>query len=150
VLFRSLLKDANDMVIICQIPIGLASGGKALAHTQINDKDPLNFFVLAGGMAIINPEVVNHTEALVERDEGCLTHPFKPSKTMKRYNKVTVKFRTLCGPGPGGLPELTDIKEDNLNGEIANIFEHEIAHLNGHCIYDEGAKPSDCLKDNKE
>jgi len=138
------IKDAKDMLELCYIPMGPYSGGKALAHPQIDDKDPLAFFVLNSGMIIINPKVVNHTEAPVDKEEGCLTYPMNPMKIVKRYNKVTVQFQTIFTDEHGGYG-MTAIREDNLNGPIAHIFQHEVSHLLGHYCFDEDHKPEYCL-----
>lgn len=142
------VRDADDMVIICQIPTERFAGGKALSHTQIEDKDPLNFFVLSNGIPIVNPVIVNHTSATVDRTEGCLTFPFKDPITVKRFNKVTVQFNILT-VDRNGKTAFSPRKEENLNGEIAQIMQHEISHLLGHYVYDEDYKAEHCLKDSQ-
>jgi peptide deformylase len=68
----------------------------------------------------INPEIVKTSRKRIERDEGCLSVRGKYGTT-KRHERVTISaFRpdgTKFERGAGGL--------------MAQIFEHEIDHLNG-------------------
>lgn len=68
----------------------------------------------------INPEIVRTSRKRADMDEGCLSvRGFYG--TAKRHERVTVRARNLDGSrferGGGGL--------------MAQIFEHEIDHLNG-------------------
>lgn len=68
----------------------------------------------------INPEIVKTSRKRVRADEGCLSVRDVYGTTL-RHERVTIKARTPDGGhvirGSGGL--------------LAQIFEHEIDHLNG-------------------
>lgn len=69
----------------------------------------------------INPEIIKKSSKKVEMDEGCLSVD-KVFGKIKRYERVTIKFQDehgeVCERGAGGL--------------LAEIFQHEIDHLDGH------------------
>lgn len=136
-----ILKEGDVMMNLCVVPHGMYGNAEAIAHSQIEDKHPLRFFVTRGGMVFINPVIVSHTEHPVFKDEGCMSFPSEPIKTMiKRFNKITVRYQMLV-KGEDGKPEISSPKEITYKGKIAEIFQHECAHLNGHYIYDEDADP---------
>lgn len=68
----------------------------------------------------INPEFLNHAKRREQMDEGCLSVRGIYGKTL-RYTRATVRARREDGSsferGGGGL--------------LAQIFQHEIDHLNG-------------------
>lgn len=68
----------------------------------------------------INPEIVKTSRRRIESDEGCLS-VHGVYGTTKRHERITIKARLQDGShiqrGAGGL--------------MAQIFEHEIDHLNG-------------------
>ena len=71
--------------------------------------------------ALVNPELVWHSDEMEEFDEGCLSFPNQFGK-VRRYSKVKVKAHDLEG--------------NNVNleaeGLLAQALQHEIDHLNGH------------------
>lgn len=134
----TVVADGKDLVTMCQLPRGLYSGIAALAHPQIDDKDPLRFFVLPTGMVIINPIIIDHTKVPLFKDEGCMSFPDKPARTMvPRYNKITVTYQTLARKDAESDPILSEPATEELNGGPAHVFQHEISHLNGVNVYDE-------------
>jgi peptide deformylase len=68
----------------------------------------------------INPEIIKTSRKRAEEDEGCLSIRGVYGTT-KRHERVTISARSIDGKkftrGAGGL--------------MAQIFEHEIDHLNG-------------------
>jgi hypothetical protein len=91
------LSDGKDLVAMCNLPRGKYSGIAALAHSQIDDKDPLRFFVLPNGMVIINPVIMTHTKAPITKAEGCMSFPDNEiKKDVTRFNKITVNYQTLA------------------------------------------------------
>ncbi len=114
----------DDMVELCQQPIGKYPSGMALAHCQVDHDNPLRFFVFKSGEVIINPKILDE-DWLVKSKEGCLSYPFRDEKIVKRYNHICVKYLNSKG-----IEIVT-----NENGKRAFIFQHEIDHFNGKAIY---------------
>lgn len=134
------MKEGETMLILCSIPRGIYGNIAAIAHPQIDDVDPLRFFVLVNGMLIVNPQVLNHTNVPVFKTEGCLSFPEEPMKQLvPRYHKITVSYQTLIrkqsaedvGEIVLSSPQIVDLK-----GAEAQVFCHEIDHLNAVYIYD--------------
>lgn len=102
----------------------------ALAHPQVNDKDPLRLYVLRDGMAIINPRIERHSNYKVESVEGCMTFGGEKPVTKMRYRKVEVSFQ---GFSQG---KLTERQVAKLTGFMSFVAQHEIDHLDGIYCYD--------------
>lgn len=68
----------------------------------------------------INPEIIRSSQRRIEMDEGCLSVRGLYGKT-KRHERATVRARAFDGStferGGGGI--------------VAQIYQHEIDHLNG-------------------
>lgn len=132
------IADGKDLVAMCNIPRGKYSGIAALAHSQIDDIDPLRFFVLPNGLVIINPVITEHTSIPIFKEEGCMSFPEHPMKNMvTRYNKVTATYQTLSKKDGTDTVTLSKPTTENLTGGTSHVFQHECSHLNGHNIYDE-------------
>lgn len=142
-----IMSDGKDLVAMCNIPRGKYSGIAALSHTQIDDKDPLRFFVLSNGMVIINPIITKHTTVTVPKNEACMSHYDKDvKKDIPRYNKITVTYQTLA-KGDNGDVTLSKAVSEQLSGGQAHVFQHKIGHLNGKGsdIYADDFTPEACL-----
>lgn len=122
------LKDAKIMYNLCFVKYGIHSGALAIAHQQIDSKNPLRFFITREKEIIINPTIVRHTNHTVDSKEGCLSFPDNIPIIVQRYNKCEVNYQTIEGNG-----EKLINKECKLSGLKARIFQHEINHLD--CIY---------------
>lgn len=127
---------ASDMAQILWNERGVGiypKGGYALAHCQVDDKEPLRFFVAREGVVYVNPEIINHTNHEHLREEGCLTYSFPCCKALShvpRWNKIRVRFQVLTAHG------LSAKTEEDMKGLQAQVFQHEIDHFNGMYIYD--------------
>lgn len=126
---KSVITIAADMAEFCKNPIGNQREILALAHQQIEKKDPMRFFVTQYGDIIINPEITRHTNSTVDSREGCVSFPNEPSIIVQRWNKCEVKYQkiednklTLCG--------------EKLSGQEAKMFQHELDHLDAKYIYE--------------
>lgn len=142
-----LVSDGNDLVAMCNLPRGKYSGIAALTHTQINNKDPLRFFVLPNGMVIINPIITDHTKALVDKDEACMSYPNRDiKKNIPRYNKITVMYQTLSKDDKDNVI-LSEVVTQELSGSQAHVFQHKIGHLNGKGsdIFTDDYNPESCI-----
>jgi peptide deformylase len=69
---------------------------------------------------LINPEILELSGELVELDEGCLSLPEIWGKA-PRYTKVSVRGQKVTG-------EVVEIQAEGL---LAQVFQHEIDHLDG-------------------
>lgn len=136
------LADGSDMVAMCNLSRGNYSSIAALSHPQIDNKDPLRFFVMPNGMVIINPVITDHTKAPIFKNEACMSYPFEEIKTMvPRYNKITVTYQTLQKEVGKGDPILSKPVTEALTGGPAHVFQHKIGHLNGCNIFDKDYAP---------
>jgi peptide deformylase len=106
--------------------------GIALAANQLGIRK--HFFVVRQDLAdanflpslIINPRVVRSGNILSVEEEGCLSFP-GVRRSVKRPKKVDVEFDFLP----------LQKKKVTLTGLVSRVFQHEIAHLNGHLFIDE-------------
>lgn len=109
----------------------------ALAHPQVDDREPLRFFVLrhflldeARSTVIVNPRITRHSGYTVDSLEGCHTWPGRPHKVVQRWRKCEVQYQVLDGN------KLSEIREEALVGFKAFVFQHELDHLDGKYCYD--------------
>jgi peptide deformylase len=80
---------------------------------------------------LINPEILELSGELVELDEGCLSLPEIWGKT-PRYTKVSIRGQKVTG-------EVVEIQAEGL---LAQVFQHEIDHLDGLVYLDRLAAPA--------
>ena len=118
-------------------PAGKTSGDHyAIHHSQFSPV-PYNFFVInkdlfgdgKGIMVVVNPKIVEKSEPVMHR-EACMSFPFRNGIRVRRYRKVTVQYRV-----PDDKGEKMVAKEEDLEGMMAFIFQHEIQHAHGLHIY---------------
>lgn len=76
---------------------------------------------------LFNPEIIEQSAELIEAEEGCLSFPGEVVK-IKRPKWIKVKFLNLRNE------EVVQL----YKGLAARILCHEIAHLNGLTMFDEG------------
>lgn len=123
--------DAHIMYNLCFTQRGPYPGGYAVAHPQINDTDPLQFFVTKAKEMIINPVIIRHTNQTDPKKEGCLTYPDEEMIDVQRYYRMTVEYQTITDKGA-----LTEKRTIEVKGLDAQIWQHETDHLAGKYIYD--------------
>jgi len=133
---KTLIKDANILYNLCFTRTGFYNGGFAVAHQQINKKDPLRFFVTHKEEIIVNPVIVKHTKTTVDSQEGCLSFPDKRMITVQRWYKCVVRFQTLSYDEDKKEDILSDFIEKNLKGKDAFIYQHEIGHFDCDYIFE--------------
>lgn len=112
--------------------------GVAIAAPQIGE--PLRIFVVRDmafedrgdvsneDKVFINPELVNTSKETHELDEGCLSVRHVYGK-VERAKKATVKAKDESGKS----------FEMGASGLLAQIFQHEIEHLDGKLFVDEAS-----------
>ena len=134
--YRRILKDADKMEQMCNKRYSdLYPGAHALAHTQITDYDPLRFFVNSNGQIFMNPKIVRREDTIHVR-EGCVSFPNRPPKKLYRSRRIEVTYETL--------DDLKDVEQRTgwLSKQAAQVFQHEIDHLDGKYIYDGALTPA--------
>ena len=87
----SINTDREIMKALCGLTIGLLRGAHAIAHSQIEDKHPLRFFVTANAI-VVNPRIVQHTNYGHLKQEGCMTFPDRDTVPMLRHHTNNTKF----------------------------------------------------------
>jgi len=126
------IEEAKVLFNICYSQNGPYNGALAMAHPQIDDKDPLRFFVTASAELIINPVIVRRTKTTIDSVEGCYTYPsLPPLKTVQRSNKIEVEYQTIEEDG-----KLSRVSYKGVSGKEAKVWQHEIGHLDAVYIYD--------------
>lgn len=144
------MSDSKVMHEMCLVGRADYTTAYAIAHTQVNDEDPLAFYVTIDGQVIINPVITNYTKQLIDRMEGCMSYPAEPMKIVLRFNKVTLQYQTITYKEkdgvPVGDPTLTPEVVSKYESKEAQVIQHELTHLNGHNIYDEDANASHAIE----
>ena len=120
----------ESMQKLCHLTWGLHRGAYAIAHSQVDDQDPLRFFVTMRGDIIVNPEIIRKTKIPVAKTEGCMTFPEKASTMVMRSHKCEVEFYKYV-PGTGMQGPFTEA----VSGVNAQVMQHEIGHMNGEYIF---------------
>jgi len=123
-----IIKDTKLMYILCFIQRGLYPGALAIAHQQINKKNPLRFFVTNEKKIIINPVIIRHTNTTIDSKEGCMSFPDNSQIIVQRYNKCEIEYQTISDD-----KKLLINKKCSLSGLTAKIYQHEIDHFD--CKY---------------
>jgi len=123
--------EAKVMYNLCFTLSGNFMGGYAVAHSQIDDKDPLRFFVTHKKEIIINPKMIRHTNHPVDSREGCLSFPHLPVKTVERFHRSEWEYQGI----KEDATDLTPIAIMELSGPESKVWQHEVDHLNGISIY---------------
>lgn len=131
-------RDAKIMRELCCVKRGMYLSGYAVAHSQIEDKDPLAFFVTNAGEIFINPKIINRTKYQIFKEEGCLSFPGKRMIKVGRSHKVEVEVQ-LISDG-----KLTDPIVMRFSGENAQVLQHECQHFGGSYLFliEEYEKPA--------
>ena len=118
----------------------------AIAHSQVDDKDPIRFFITNDGEVIINPVIASTTKTPVYKREGCLSFADRAELEMvPRFGKITVTYQNLVTVDGNPEPKLSLPITETLSSHAAHVFSHEVGHLNGVNIYDEDYRPETCL-----
>ncbi len=117
---RGLVQFADDMIETMRV-----NEGVGLAATQVNVLK--NIFVIDKNVineewdvqVYVNPEILT-SESSENVEEGCLSIPGLRTE-VDRPSKIRVKYQTLTG----------EVIEEELEGLLARVFQHEYDHLVG-------------------
>lgn len=128
-----MIADALVMQEMCSVPPKYHLPAFAIAHSQIDDVDPLRFFVTREGDIIINPVILSHDHRPVLRKEGCTTFGSSiPPADVARVRKLVVEYFVI----EDEVMKTWIKKKHTVNGQKAQIFQHEIDHMNAKYVYD--------------
>lgn len=115
------LHETDDGVAIAAPQIGVSKRIFLIRDSVFADRGDIP----KADKAFINPELVNTSQATVDINEGCLS-------VRNTYGEVTRhKQATVRAQNPKG-----DEFELGGSGLLAQIFQHEIEHLNGKLFVD--------------
>ena len=132
------VEEAAILHAICFEIQGFYNGAYAMSHPQIDNIDPLRFFVTFDKRLIINPNIVRHSNYTKDSKEACMTFSSREQKIVQRWQKVEVEYVTIMLDSENeGKFKITSLQKDSLSGLEAIIFQHEIDHLNGIYIYND-------------
>lgn len=111
--------------------------GVAIAAPQIGKS--LRIFIISNKINLrtkqfiyINPQITNHSKETAWMEEGCLSVRWLYGK-VKRYKKATIKALNEKG-------EMFTVGASNL---LAQIFQHEVDHLEGILFIDKAKEVHD-------
>ncbi len=121
-------KLALEMVEFCINGVGIHERGYAIAHMQVEDNDPMRFFVTLSGEIVINPIITRHTKTPTMKREGCLSYPEDRPVFVERFTKCDVEYISI-------YDGVVEKKTDSVRGLEAQIFQHEIDHMDGISIF---------------
>ena len=131
------VETSQALYLLCYEPNGLYARAFAMHHSQIDDKDPLDFFVTQDKRIIINPVIVTHSEYTKDHKEACMTFGHLPPVTVQRWQKIVVRYVTVM-TDPEDEKKFVfsgSIKAD-LSGPDAFMFQHEMDHGQAKYIYE--------------
>lgn len=74
---------------------------------------------------VINPEILQNSQEIIDFEEGCLSIP-GVYKNVQRPEKIKVKYQNEKG----------EFIQEELDGYLARIFQHEYDHLVGELFVD--------------
>jgi len=130
------VEETKILFRLCYTPVGLYKAAHAMHHSQIDDKDPLNFFVLATQFIVINPVITRHTNTFVDSLEACMTFPDKEQIVVPRWHKIEVDYVTIMvDPDNKEKFKLSSVQHQHISGQSAFVFQHELDHGESKYIY---------------
>lgn len=139
---------------------GIVTDGYGLAHNQVEDKEPLSFFVLSDNTLrtqnwpsqfIINPEIIKAERTInlgkinkgenneyddvrsniIKYQESCFSFPFKAPKTVERFFSIRVVYYI---PGnTKGIFKLLRKKLIRVEETLEGLKAHIFQHEEQHC-----------------
>ncbi len=143
------IRDFNDPQLQCLIDDLLATAaaknGVGIAAPQV--AEGLQLFIVAScpnprypkaptmePLAMINPQLLSHSEEQVKGWEGCLSVPGRRG-LVPRFREIEVIYQDRHG----------DEHRQYLQDFVARIFQHEHDHLQGKVFLDRIEHPDDVL-----
>lgn len=137
---KSAVEKQKDGVAIAAPQIGEQLSIFLVSDSTLKEADS-EYKSIGKDLVFINPEIVKLSRDKHDVEEGCLSVRWKYGK-VRRSIKATIK----------AYNELGEIVERGASGLLAQIFQHEIDHLNGILFTDtatdvEDMPPEESLKE---
>jgi len=130
------IEEAKILYEICFTPVGDYNGAFAMAHSQIDDKDPMKLFVTRERSIIINAKITRHSNYTVDSEEACVSFPDRPQIIVPRWHKIEVEYMTIMvDPEDKDKFKLSSVQKESLSGRESFVWQHEIDHQNSQFIY---------------
>jgi peptide deformylase len=139
--FQTTLKKIKSFVI--------EKGGMGIAAPQVGICQ--RFFIMSSHpnqryphapkmpiTAVINPEIIWHSDEMEKGWEGCLSVPTIRGN-VARYTSIKVRYFT----------EKNQRIETQFDGFLARIFQHELDHLDGKLFIDRVESESDLMNEDE-
>ena len=124
--YERVVREAKEMGLLMYADPNRNCVG--IAHPQVDGDDPLAFFITQEEL-VINPKILLRSTGSHISNEGCMTYPGRPHLDKRRHNKLLVTYETI----EFGKHES---KRRFVFGHEADIFQHEVDHLEGKYCYD--------------
>jgi len=133
---EKVVEEAKILHAICFESMGRYKGAYAMHHSQIDDKDPMSFYVTYDRKIIINPVITRHTNTPVDSKEACMSFPYEEEVIVPRWHKLEMDFVTIMSdPDNEGKFKLSSVQHEDLSGHQAFVAQHEIDHGEGRFIH---------------
>lgn len=133
-----IMQAIPDMLAACFVPLSAhTEGAVAIAHCQVDQEDPLRFFVHRDGYAVLNPVIHRRMGQPFKYREGCMSFAARGLRLVDRYRTVEASFQVLRKDG-----KTEDFARVRLDGQLAIVFQHEVDHMNGRHIFNAPAAPA--------
>jgi peptide deformylase len=87
---------------------------------------------------VINPKIANRTKVPVDSREACMSFPDRKSIIVPRSHKIIVTCVLTDQAAIGDHLVAQSFTRMELSGRDAMVFQHEIDHMDGKYIFDEG------------
>jgi len=133
---EKIVEDIKILHRLCTGPSHKYIWAFAMHHSQINEKDPLNFFVMLDKTTIINPVIVKHSEYTKDSKEACMSFRGMEPIIVQRWQKCEVEYQTIMiDPKDKDKYKLSSVLKESISGHRAFEFQHEIDHGDAKFIY---------------
>ena len=118
------IQDARMLSIDRMRELYWELNGLGLSAPQVGI--PLRFFVaeIKGLPVAINPSIVSASAGMISKPERCLTWPGR-TRYKKRHRWILAQYTDRSGK----------LRTKKLEGLEARIFQHELDHLDGICLF---------------
>lgn len=134
---EEIAKLAPVLYGICNDKIGAYKGALSIHHSQINNTDPMNFWVTIERRIYLNPTITRHSNYLTDSREACMSFNMMPPKIVQRWHKIEVTYQTIMvDPEDSEKFKLSSVLSESLSGRAAFVFQHEFDHGEGKFIYE--------------
>jgi len=135
--YRKNLDDLSDTLLYLQ---KVKRIGRAMAAPQIGwKKNVISYNIPERSFFMVNPKVIWKSEEMIDVWDSCFCFDVAFFIEIKRYKRVKVQY--LDGEGNKYVEE--------FNGDLSELVQHEIDHLNGTLATDHLKNPRKIIMRNE-